>query len=445
MPKQRQVVAVATSGGRDSTALLHAVTRHAASANIGVVALHVHHGLHPDADGWLKHLRAQCKRWARQGLPLSLAYERLSSRPAAGESIEAWARRERYAALARMARAHGAHHVLLAHHRGDQAETVFLQALRGAGPAGLAAMPSTTERDGLVWLRPWLLQPRTAVEAYVKRWRLSHIDDGSNQDAKFDRNRLRLSVWPELIQGFPNAEQALCEVARQAASADAFIREMAALLLAPMLHADGLDAQAWRQLSVVQRHWVLRHWLTPLVPSGLGHAALTRLEREALTADAGRWPLGGGQELRLYRGRFSLALRCEPGSGASVAGLPAVPWPATAAPGEWCLPQWGGTLVWRPVNHGGVSVAVLLGARLRARTGGERFQQGPNRPTRPLKKQYQALGVPEWARHGPLVWQGERLLFVSGLGMDARCWATEGEPQLVLQWHPDPAGIVPSR
>ena len=126
----------------------------------------------PEADDWVAHLRAPVPALGRGGLPVSLHGGACRARPAAGDSVEAWARRERYAALADMARAGGAGVVLLAHHRRDQAETLLLQALRGAGPAGLAAMPREAQRDGIVWARPWLEQPREAIDAYVRRHRL---------------------------------------------------------------------------------------------------------------------------------------------------------------------------------------------------------------------------------------------------------------------------------
>ena len=125
-------IAVATSGGRDSAALLHCTVRAAAALGVQVTALHVHHGLVAGADEWVAHVRRQALRWGA-----GFDMRRLKGVPGPGDSIEAWARRERYAALAEMAHAAGCPLVLLAHHRRDQAETWLLQALRGAGPAGL--------------------------------------------------------------------------------------------------------------------------------------------------------------------------------------------------------------------------------------------------------------------------------------------------------------------
>ena len=133
-------VAVAYSGGRDSTALLHATLKAAQGQSLRVLALHVHHGLSAFADEWVRHCEAQCARWTQRIHPVQFVVLRLSSRPSRGESIEAWARTERYRALQSAAEASGASAILLAHHQRDQAETFLLQALRGAGVAGLSGM-----------------------------------------------------------------------------------------------------------------------------------------------------------------------------------------------------------------------------------------------------------------------------------------------------------------
>jgi tRNA(Ile)-lysidine synthase len=167
-------------------------------------------------------------------------------RPAAGESVEALARDQRYAALGRMARAAGATLVLLAHHRRDQAETLLLQALRGGGVAGLAGMPARVERDGLTWARPWLALPRGAIEAYVRRYRLTFVEDDSNADPRFARNRLRHEVWPALAVAFPQAEARLADAAL-GRPGERRPRRAAALDLARCADARGLDLAAWRR------------------------------------------------------------------------------------------------------------------------------------------------------------------------------------------------------
>lgn len=425
-------VAVAYSGGRDSTALLHATLLAAADRGGEVHALHVHHGLSTHADDWQAHCERQCVRWARQGLPVHWHAERLALKPARGESVEAVARSARYAALRRMALAAGCGLVLLAHHRRDQAETLLLQALRGAGLAGLAGMPAEAVRDGLTWARPWLGRPPEAIAAYVKQHRLRHIQDDSNADRRYARNRLRLEVWPALSAAFPQAEASLADAAAWAADADAALRELAALDLAVCRDGAALDLGAWAGLTPPRARNALRAWLreaTGRLPSA---AELQRLAAE-LPAGRGpaRWPVGGG-ELRRYRGRLRYAPAQEPAAAAGRETVLALP-----RAGRYPLPGWGGALVARRVREGGVALERLATLRLAERGGGERFQAAPGRPPRSLKKQFQAAGLPAWQRDGPLLYDADGvLLFVPGLGLDAAALAPRGVAQCALVWEP---------
>jgi len=424
-------VAVAYSGGRDSTALLHATLVAAQQQGAEVLALHVHHGLSPHADDWLAACAAQCRRWARRGLPVQWVVERIATRPAPGDSVEAWARQVRYRALRTMALANGASLVLLGHHRRDQAETFVLQALRSAGVAGLAGMPRSVERDGVTWVRPWLDRPREEIEAYVRRHRLAHVDDDSNVDERFARNRLRRQVWPALTGAFPHAEAAFADAARWAHEAALCAAELAAIDLAALVADDGaLDVNAWRLLSPARGANALRAWLR----AGLGGAPpatlAERLVRELGSVRGARWPVEGG-ELRLYRGllrhqasRASVPVERESGLSVRKAG-------------SYPLPGWGGSLQVSRVKEGGVPLAWLAHIDLREREGGERFQAGIGRPPRSLKKQFQAAALPAWSREGPLVYSGGQLVFVPGLGLDARVQALPGQPQVMLRWQPD--------
>jgi tRNA(Ile)-lysidine synthase len=426
-------VAVAYSGGRDSTALLHATLIEAVAHGVQVLALHVHHGLSPHADAWLAHAEAQCKRWARRGLPVMFTAHRLTTAPAAGESVEAWARQARYKALRAMAIEHGASVVLLAHHQRDQAETLLLQALRGAGTAGLSGMPRSIERDGIRWLRPWLDRPREAIDAYVRRHRLTHIDDDSNADPRFARNRLRLQVWPALSAAFPQAEAALATSAQWAQEAHAALTELGAIDLAAVAGGDGLRIADWLALSPPRRSNVLRAWLKQMPGQAHGISApaslIARLLDELPTRRSARWPLEGA-ELRIYRG----VLRCGPPAAASAKTREtqlSVP-----RAGIHALPGWSGALHVEKVRDSGVPLAWLAHLELRERRGGEQFQSGIHRPPRSLKKQFQDAGVPMWERSGPLVYSGGQLVFVPGLGLDARVIGLPGQPLVSLRWVP---------
>jgi tRNA(Ile)-lysidine synthase len=421
------IVAVATSGGRDSTALLHCTARQAAPLGIRVLALHVHHGLMPQADQWLAQVRQQSRRWG-----VGFDARHLQGRPARGESVEAWARAGRYCALTEMARAAGCALVLLAHHRRDQAETVLLQALRGAGPAGLSAMPHSALREGIVWARPWLNQPREAIDAYVCRYRLSHADDTSNEDTRFARSRLRRTVWPALSASFPEAELALAQLAQRAQEAAALSAEVAKLDLQTLAAGTALPVAAWGALSPARRGNALKLWLAQCTGEAVSHSLLQRLGHELLALRQGRWPLGQG-ELRLYRGQLQWA--------AAVTAAASEPRPLTvdlSEPGEWPLAGWAGRIVVARVAERGLASAALCDLLARARLGGDRFQLAPRSAARSLKKQYQAREVPAWGRGGPVLCAVDgQLLFAPGLGIDARHWAAPGTPQYALQWVPD--------
>jgi tRNA(Ile)-lysidine synthase len=283
-------VAVATSGGRDSTALLHCTLAQARPLGVEVWALHVHHGLLPEADAWQARVQRQATRWGAR-----FATERLAGAPAKGDSVEAWARQGRYVALARLAQAAGCPLVLLAHHRRDQAETWLLQALRGAGSAGLSAMPRHAQRDGLVWARPWLDQPRQAIEAYARRHRLRAVHDPSNDDPRFARGRLRSQVWPALQAAFPQTDTVLAMAARHAQAAHALADEVAAADLARVQQGDALRLAPWLELTPARRANVLRAWLAERLGQGAPQTLVDRLLAEAPAGAApARWPAPGG-------------------------------------------------------------------------------------------------------------------------------------------------------
>lgn len=305
-------VAVAVSGGPDSLALLHATWCAARGLGVDVLALHVHHGLQPAADGWLHALERRCRRWQ-----LSLAWTRLETRPAPGDSVQAWARRERYAALARMAHAEGCSLVLLAQHRRDQAETFLLQALRGGGPAGLASMARRFERDGLVWMRPWLDQDREAIEAYLRRHRLRAIDDPANHDPRYGRSRLRQQVWPALAAAFPHAEVTLATAAARAAEAADLMAEVAGADLAAAAPDGPLRVPALLALSPARRANLLRAWLAGVLAGPVPETLVARLVAELPARGASRWPAErAGVPGFVWLRRRSLVWEASPVSGA---------------------------------------------------------------------------------------------------------------------------------
>jgi tRNA(Ile)-lysidine synthase len=243
--------AVAFSGGADSTALLHAA---AASWPGQVHAIHVHHGLQAAADDFERHCQAVCDLL---GVPLHSV--KVDAGHAQGESPEDAARKARYAALAQMALSLKLPAVLLAQHADDQVETLLLALSRGAGLPGLAAMPPRFERHGIRFERPLLGVKATAIREWLASQGLAFIEDPTNADVAFTRNRIRHKLLPALEEVFPQFRDTFARSARHAAQA----QQLLAAIAAEDLAAIG-DPPAIRELQKLTRPRqanVLRHWL----------------------------------------------------------------------------------------------------------------------------------------------------------------------------------------
>ena len=416
-PRTGDAVAVAFSGGLDSTALLHAVTR--AVTGQRVIALHVHHGLQPQADDWAQHCERIASRW-----DAAFACRRLAGAPRPGDSVEAWAHRGRHQALQELCQEAGADLLLLAHHRRDQAETFLLQALRGAGLAGLAGMPRAQWREGVCWARPWLDQPREALAAYAELHGLHWIEDPSNGDMRLARNRLRQQLWP----AFPSAEPGLAQAARWAQEAQQLAAEVAVQDLARCGTPQRLDLAQLHGLSRARASNALRAWLAGQVPASA--RLVERLLSEWRPGATLSWqaPLGW-----LHAWRDGLYWEPERETPAPDTGLD------LSRPGLYPQPAWGGAWVVSP-GQPGIPPERLRDATQVARREGEQFQRAPRATLRSLKKASQAQGLPPWRRGGPLLLDASgRLLAVAGLGMDARAFAAQDERQLAVRWLEDSA------
>ena len=246
-------VVVALSGGADSTALLRACHEKWPGR---VAAVHVNHGLQAAASDFESHCRTLCRSL---GVPLHC--EHLSIHLEKGESLEQVARDARYAALIQAVKTHwpqGAA-VLLAHHADDQVETVLLALLRGAGLPGLAAMPERFERQGVLFIRPWLHVDASSIRTWLRDVGQNWVEDPSNQNLQHTRNRIRLALGPVLAEHFPAHRQTLGRSARHAAQAQQLLHELALGDL--LLCGDPPRIADLRALNPARRANALRCWL----------------------------------------------------------------------------------------------------------------------------------------------------------------------------------------
>ena len=249
-------MAVALSGGADSMALLLACCQRWPGQ---VRAIHVHHGLQAAADGFAQHCQHWCDRWV---VPLQVV--RVDARAVQGQSPEEAARTARYQAIAQAVQQHwpDVQDVALAQHADDQVETMLLALSRGAGLPGLSAMPARLHRHGLIFHRPWLEVPGAALREWLTACDVRWIEDPTNADVRYTRNRIRRDVMPALEACFPTIRQTVARSARHAVQAQALLNELAqqdALLtgLPPRL-------TALQQLTPARMANLLRHWLGTL-------------------------------------------------------------------------------------------------------------------------------------------------------------------------------------
>lgn len=394
---------VAYSGGLDSTVLLHALAQ--LEPRPPLCALHIHHGLQPDADAWQAHCEATCAALGLVCHSLRVQVE------ADGDGPEAAARRARYRAFEDFLQPGDL--LLQAHHLDDQVETRLLRLLRGTGVEGFRGIPEYRPLGQAALLRPLLTLPRPELEAYAREQSLNWIEDPSNADTRFDRNYLRQRVLPLIAERWPAYRQALqrfsghlaegqvlpvADVQRQADSARPVI-----------------DLDALRALDEAGRNRALRHWLAPRVPSA---AQLREIQRSLLWSAADAEPVFelGGLQLRRFRDRL---YQTELGSFD----------PDFVADWDFQSPlviPGAGVLEAERCQRGGLAASQV---RVSLRRGGERCRPAGRGHSQSLKKLLQASAVAPWRRDRlPLLYCDQELVAVADL------WVCEGAVATAEGW-----------
>ncbi len=436
-------ILIGLSGGVDSVVLLHLLHRLAPNYFWQLSALHVHHGISPNADDWVTFCASLC---ASLNIPLHI--EHVDIAPLRANGIEAAARKLRHAAFA----AQPADFIALAHHSDDQVETLFLQLLRGAGVRGASAMPVLspsaefrTDMSKLPLLsahvgthqvvRPLLHSTRQEILDYAAAHELQWIEDESNADDSYPRNFLRHRLLPLLDEKFPAYRETLTRSTQHFAEAGELLDDLARLDAAESISGDTLSVSLLQGLTLARAKNLLRYFLYQL---GAPMPQVVQLEdmlhqlcaaREDATVCIGFG--GSGWQVRRYRGRvYAQHALGEFDRGLVLAwrGEEKLDWPALRARVAFQQGQ-------------GISLAKLQLApvTLRQRRGGESLRPHANSATRTLKNLLQEHCVPPWQRdRWPLLYCGDELVCVPGVAIAAAYQAAAGEAAVLpgLSMHP---------
>jgi tRNA(Ile)-lysidine synthase len=412
---------IAFSGGMDSSTLLACAARSELLRTRGLRALHVHHGLHADADSWAE----QAAVFATD-LQVPCEVARVLVDPK-GQGLEAAARAARHAAFEQVLTPGAA--ILLAHHREDQAETLLLRMLRGASVDGLGSMRAARS-CGQGWLlRPWLGQARAVILAAARALDLSWIEDPANADVRHDRSFLRQQIWPLLDGRFPALAERLTRLANHAASVsdELELRAAQALDLAAEDGRGRLRISTLLELGEALFGATLRRFARQLGVAPPGFHELQRLRREVLLAQPDATPImrWDGYEFRRFREHLFLLTQ------QATQAAPAVElmWPAGACVVD--LPTGVGKL--RLLDGSGQESPAPVTLGVRWRRGGERLRPTGKPHRRELRLLFQELDVPPWQRDRvPLLYAGQELIAAVGVVESARL--TEVWPGLRVVW-----------
>ncbi len=416
-PKSR--VCVGLSGGLDSVVLLDLLHRLQLLDYIELFSVHINHQLSPNAATWAQFCMEIC---AQKNIPLHI--ETVTIARDSGLGVEATARAARYAAL----RKHSADVIALAHHADDQAETLLLQLLRGAGVKGASAMPLLSDTTPAI-VRPLLEVTRSELEIYAEQRGLKWITDESNADIRYDRNYLRHEVMPQIQKRFPAYRATLGRAAQHFAEAAQLLDELAAIDASSAIQDDKLSQTAFAQLSTARAKNLLRYFLARHDVATQQTSRLEELVRQLQTCarDAEVSAELDEHEVRAWRGQVYVIARASPVPDIQLA------WNGDA---EMKLQKLG-MLKFTPSKGQGVSNAKLKNhpITIRTRSGGETLQLAANRPRRTLKNLLQESAVPPWQRDClPLLFCGDELVWVPGIGIELHYQAVGGEAGYDVAW-----------
>lgn len=412
---------LALSGGLDSCVLLHLLAEVKHIFPFELQAMHVHHGLSPNADVWASHCAKTCESLH---VPLQVVYVNIDQ--SSKQGIEAAARQLRYQALFNYRFADvGPDYVVTAHHQDDQAETLLLQLLRGAGVKGLSSMAALDKARRL--LRPLLDVPRQALNDYAVQHQIEWCDDESNDNTQYERNFIRHEVMPVLESRYQSVKPVLARAALHLAEANMLLDTLAALDARELLLNNSLCLHGLSQLDIPRAKNMLRWWFAQNQLAMPNAEHLTETMQQLLNAkpDADLNIQLQHFKLKRYQQRAYLCME-----------YVAEPFDMVWNGEETLTLPNGGQLQFKQVCGAGLALKYGMSKlRVTNRSGGERFKPNSLRPTRTLKHLLQEANVPPWQRDRiPLIYWQDTLACVPGIGITHELLAGDGELGLVITW-----------
>lgn len=418
-------VCIALSGGVDSVVLLHLFAQLRADYPLALSAVHIHHGLSPNAGHWAQTCQQLC---AEMDIPLQTYNITLNRNSALG--IEAAARQARYAQFAQQP----VDFIALGHHRDDQAETFLLQLLRGAGVKGLAAMPIVRQHSNHpAYFRPLLDQDRSSIIDWANQHQLRWIEDESNLGTRYARNFLRHDILPLLSQRYPAWRTTIARSARNMAEATVLLDELAQLDAVQGIQAERISCAYLASISQARARNLLRYFLSMHDVAMPSQLRLTEMLRQLTQT---------GMDGSIAIDHADHTLHSYQSYGYLIKTLAA---PASSLCWRWqgethlVLTELNGILHFeqRQSQALGLSLPKLHDVNVRLRQGGETFRPDCRRPNRTLKSLLQTARMPPWQRdRTPLIYSGDTLIYVPGIGAACGWQAAPGEHALHIVWQP---------
>ncbi|MBL1142359.1 MAG: tRNA lysidine(34) synthetase TilS [Proteobacteria bacterium] len=413
---------IAYSGGMDSSVLLHLFYSNKDKIRQNINVVYVHHGLQEEADDWAQFCKEQCQYYGFSFIKLQI-----TEGCPKGESVEAWAREKRYALISEVMNNNDV--LFTAHHQDDQVETFFLQALRGAGPRGLASMPEIRKKSNTLLVRPLLNYSRNDLKEYAAVNKINWQEDKSNSNHRYDRNYFRHQLAPVIEERWPAYRETISRLIDNQNECRLLLNELAAEDLERAMHKNSLKLDVVKTLSVTRQKNLIFFWLQELNLKTPGSRNINKIISDIINSAPDKSPCVNWEDVEVRRYRNSLyAAKVLEEFEANIE----YKWNP-----EEVLNISGETLSTISGKGKGISKDKIKNAELviRFRQGGEKIKPDGFSHTKTVKQLFQERSVLPWLRDRiPLIYIDDKLIAIPGFCIDERYLAAQDDQSWDIVW-----------